>query len=133
MSWFSTFDNQTLLACQLFLAAAFSIAFLGIRQSHPDLKGIGSIAYGFLFGIPGVMLILAQGSVTPLISVVFANLLICFTILCFSHGILTLLGSKRSQVPFWISSAASIALLFYFTEIHNSIVPRLIVISFNIA
>ena len=133
MSWFSTFDNQTLLACQLFLAAAFSIAFFAIRQSHPDLKGIGSIAYGFLFGIPGVMLILAQGSVTPLISVVFANLLICFTILCFSHGILTLLGSKRSQVPFWISSAASIALLFYFTEIHNSIVPRLIVISFNIA
>jgi diguanylate cyclase (GGDEF)-like protein len=133
MSWLSTFDNQTLLACQLFLAAAFSIAFLGIRQSHPDQKGIGSIAYGFLLGIPGIVLILAQGSVTPLISVVFANLLLCGTMLFFSHGILALIGSKRLLLPFWISSAASIAFLFYFSEIHDAIVPRLIVISFNIA
>ena len=133
MSLFSTFDNQTLLACQLFLAAAFSIAFLAIRQNHPDLKGIGSIAYGFLFGIPGIVLILSQGSVNPLISVVFANLLLCVTLMCFSHGVLTLLDSKRSRLPLWISSAATIALLFYFTEINDAIVARLIVISFNIA
>ena len=133
MSSFGSFDNQTLLACQLFLAAAFCVSFLGLRHTHPELKGIASIGYGFLLGIPGIALILSQGFVDPLLSVVFANLLIVVSLMLFSHGILDLIGSKRSLLPFWISSALSICLLFYFSHVHDSIVPRLIVISLNVA
>ena len=133
MSLFVSFDNQTLLACQLFLAASFCVAFLGMRQTHPDLKGIGSIAFSFLLGIPSIVLLLSQGFVAPLLSVVFANLLIVVSLMLFSQGVLDLIGSERSLLPFWIFSALSISLVFYFTLLHDSILPRLIVISFNVA
>jgi diguanylate cyclase (GGDEF)-like protein len=132
MSIFPSFDNRTLLSCELLLAVAFAIAFLAIRRAHPDLRGVGSIASGFLLGIPGLVLLLSQGTVHPLFSVVVANSLIFISFILFCDGILTLLGSNRASVPFWLSTLFSVTVIFYFTQVHDAIVPRLIVISFNL-
>jgi diguanylate cyclase (GGDEF)-like protein len=133
MSLFLAFDNQTLLACQLLMAAAFFITFAAIRHIYSDLKGVGSIAAGFLLGIPGLFLLFSQGAINPLLSVVVANLLTFASFVLFCRGILTLVDSKRSLLPLWISSAISLLFIYYFCRIHDSIVIRLVVISFNLS
>lgn len=133
MSIFPSFDNRTLLSCELLLALAFAIAFVAIRRAHPILRGAGPIAQGFLLGIPGLVLLLSQGAISPLASVIAANALIFISLILFCSGVLALLGSKRSLVPFWLSSLLSVCAIAYFSEVQNAIVPRLIVISFNVA
>jgi len=133
MSLFPSFDNRTLLLCEVLLAAAFAIVFLTIRRTYPDLRGVGSIASGFLLGIPGLVLYLSQGEINSAFSVVLANSLIFVSFLLFCGGVLGLLGSKRSLLPLWISSLFSIGLIAFFSQLHDAIVLRLIVISFNVA
>ncbi len=133
MSIFPSFDNRTLLSCELLLALAFAIAFVAIRRAHPTLRGAGHIAQGFLLGIPGLVLLLSQGAISPLASVIAANALIFISLILFCSGVLALLGSNRSLVPFWLSSLLSVCAIAYFSEVQNAIVPRLIVISFNVA
>jgi len=133
MSLFPSFDNRTLLSCQLLLALAFSVAFFGIRRAHADMRGVGSIAYGFLIGVPGVLLLLTQGIFHPILSVITANFLITLSLICFCNGVLSLIGSIRSILPIWISSLLSIVLIAYFTLVHDDIVARIIVISLNVA
>ena len=133
MSIFPSFDNRTLLSCELLLAVSFAITFLAIRRAYPDLRGVSSIASGFLLGIPGLILLLSQGTLRPLASVVAANTLIFISFILFCSGILALLGSTRSAIPFWISTTLTIAVISYFSQVHDLIVPRLIVISFNVA
>lgn len=133
MSIFPSFDNRTLLSCELLLAVAFAIAFLAIRRANADLRGVGSIASGFLLGIPGLFLLLSQGTIHPFVSVVVANSLIFISFILFCSGILSLLGSTRSLIPIWLSTLFSIAVITYFSQVHDTIVPRLIAISFNLA
>jgi diguanylate cyclase (GGDEF)-like protein len=132
MALFPSFDNRTLLSCQLLLAIAFSVAFFGIRRAHADMRGVGSIAYGFLIGVPGVILLLTQGILNPLLSVIAANFLIAISLICFCNGIYNLIQSKRSILPLWISSLLSISLVAYFTLVHDNIAARVIVISLNV-
>ena len=133
MSFLLWFDNRTLLSCQLLLSVAFSIAFFGVRRGLPNLRGVGALGYSFLLSIPGLTLLLAQGSAIPsFFSVVIANLLLVFSFLLFYRGILHLLGSERSIAPVWIASLITVAIVFYYSQVHDQIVPRLIAISFNI-
>jgi diguanylate cyclase (GGDEF)-like protein len=133
MSLFPSFDNRTLLLCELLLAVAFAIAFFAIRRAHSELQGVGSIAYGFLLGIPGLTLLLSQGIISPFAAVIAANSLIFISFILFCSGVLALLGSNRTLVLFWLSSLLALCFIAYFSQIHDVIVPRLIAISFNLA
>ncbi len=133
MTLFPSFDNRTLLTCQLLLAAAFSIAFVAIHRLHPNMRGVRSIACGFLLGIPGLILLLSRGFLNSVFSVVLANSFIFLSLVLFCRGILSLIGSSRKIFPIWFSSLVSIALIVYYSQIQDDIVPRLIIISFNVA
>jgi diguanylate cyclase (GGDEF)-like protein len=133
MTLISSFDNRTLLSCQILLAIVFGTTFLGLRRSQQSLRGVGSVACGFLLGIPGVYLFTARGTISPFASVVIANLLLLLTLILLYRGILRFLGSSRSLRPVWVASFVAMAIVFYFSQVQENIVPRLIAISLIIA
>jgi diguanylate cyclase (GGDEF)-like protein len=132
MSLFLWFDNRTLLCCLLLLSFALSIALFGIGRGLQDRQGVGSIASGFLLSIPAISLLLAQGTLPNIISVVAANLLLVLCLILFCRGVLHLIGSTRTMLPIWAASLVTMAVIFYYSQVHDDIVPRLIAISFNI-
>lgn len=132
MSLLSWFDNRTLIACQCLLAIVFAVVFFGMRRLYPNLRGVRSIALSFLLGIPGTILLGTRGHVSFFVSVMAANSFVFGSFLFLYRGILRFVGSRRTM---YLPSAAivvSIAVLYYFSQVHENIVPRIVAISLTI-
>jgi len=126
LSWF---DNRTLIACDLLLATIFAVVFFSMKRAYPMLRGIGSIAVSFLLGVPGTLLIASRGSISNFISVILANAFIFGSFLFLYRGILRFIGSRRSLVVPCLVSFAALAVLYYYSQIQENIVPRIVAIS----
>jgi diguanylate cyclase (GGDEF)-like protein len=54
-------DNRTLILCHAILIATFSFVMVGLRSIYPKLRGIGAAAFGFLLGVPALLLLAHTG------------------------------------------------------------------------
>jgi diguanylate cyclase (GGDEF)-like protein len=134
VSALSILDSRNVLACQLLLAAVFAIVFLCMRRAYPQIRGLGSIAAGFLFSAPGVLLIALRGSISDFVSIVLANTLILCSYLYFYVGILRFLRPQRKPSPraIWsavLAVAISVPLIAWFTIADDALLPRLFIIA----
>jgi len=129
---FSWLDNRTLIACDFMLAVAFAIVFFSLKRTYPILRGINTIGISFLLGVPGTFLLGSRGYIPFFLSVTVANCFIFGSFIFLYRGILRFLGSRRtSLVPVFVSCIA-LAVLYYFSEIQDRIVPRIVAISLTI-
>ena len=129
VSWL---DNRTLIACDFMLAAAFAIAFFGMKRTYPNLRGINTVAISFLLCVPGTFLIVERGSIPYFISVVVANTFVFGSFVFLYRGILRFIGSRRSAfIPISVS-CLSVAVLFYYSQIQDNAIPRIVAISLTV-
>jgi diguanylate cyclase (GGDEF)-like protein len=131
MDVFSWFDNRTLIFCDLLLAVAFAGVFFGMKKTYPNLRGINTIAISFLLGVPGTFLLVSH-SIPEFVSVILSN---CFVVASFAflyRGMLRFLGSRRSFVVPAAISVVAIVVLFYFTQIQDQLVPRIVAVAITV-
>jgi diguanylate cyclase (GGDEF)-like protein len=114
------------------LALAFSLAFFGMKRTYPNLRGINTIAISFLLCVPGTFLIAERGSVPYFISVVVANTFIFGSFVFLYRGILRFIGSRRSALVPITASCFAVAILFYYSQIQDKVVPRIVAISLTV-
>jgi diguanylate cyclase (GGDEF)-like protein len=125
-------DNRTLLACDFLLALAFAIVFFGMKRTYPILRGINTIAISFLLGVPGTFLLASRGYTPHFLSVTVANCFIFGSFVFLYRGILRFLGSRKTALLPAVVSCISITVLFYYSQIQENIVPRIVAISVTI-
>src|SRR5580658_1953441 len=129
MDVISWLDNRTLIACDFMLAIAFAIVFFSMKRSYPILRGINTIAISFLLGVPGTFLLASRGTIPYFISVTVANCFVFGSFVFLYRGILRFIGSRRSSfIPIAIS-CVSLIVLFYYSQVQNKVVPRIVAIS----
>jgi diguanylate cyclase (GGDEF)-like protein len=126
------FDNRTLIACDFIVSVAFAIVFFGMKRSYPTLRGINTVAISFLLGVPGTFLIASRGVVPYFVSVTIAYCFLFGAFVFLYRGILRFIGSRRSAIIPILVSCLALVVLFYFSEIQESIVPRVVAVSVTI-
>ncbi|HWB33069.1 MAG TPA: GGDEF domain-containing protein [Acidobacteriaceae bacterium] len=129
LSWF---DNRTLIACDFIVSLAFALVFFGMKRSYPSLRGINTIAISFLLGVPATGLLASRGSMPYFASVTIANCFLFGSFVFLYRGILRFIGSRRSAFLPIVASVIALCVLFYFSEIQENIVPRIVAISLTI-
>ena len=129
LSWF---DNRTLIACDFLLAIAFAIVFFGMKRSYPNLRGINTIAVSFLLGVPGTFLLASRGSIPYFLSITVAHCFVFGSFVFLYRGILRFLGSRRTVLIPCLVACASLAVLFYYSQIQQNIVPRIVALSVTV-
>jgi diguanylate cyclase (GGDEF)-like protein len=129
LSWF---DNRTLIACDFMLSIAFAIVLFGMKRTYPNLQGINTIAVSFLLGVPGTFLLASRGSIPYFLSVTVANCFIFGSFVFLYRGILRFLGSRRTILVPAIVSIVSLGVLFYFSQIQDKVVPRIVALSLTV-
>ena len=126
------FDNRTLIACDFIVSFAFALVFFAMKRSYPALRGINTIAFSFLLGVPATLLLSSRGSVPYFVSVTVANCFLFGSFVFLYRGILRFIGSRRTAlVPIFVSCLA-LGVLFYFSSIQENIAPRIVAISLTI-
>ncbi len=126
------FDNRTLIACDFIVSVAFALVFFGLKRSYPSLRGINTIAISFLLGVPATFLLASRGRMPYFVSVTVANCFLFGSFVFLYRGILRFIGSRRTALLPVAVSTVSLAVLFYFSEIQENVVPRIVAISITI-
>ena len=126
------FDSRTLIACDFMLALTFAIVFFSMKHTYPNLRGINTIAISFLLGVPGTFLLVSRGSIPFFLSVTVAHCFVFGSFIFLYRGILRFIGSRRSTLIPVTVSVIALAILFYFSQIQESIVPRIVAISLTV-
>ena len=129
MSLWSWLDNRTLFSCQLLLALVFAVLFFGMRRANPSLRGIGSIALSFLFGVAGILLLFLRGSIPNFLSMSVANALVLIAYTLQYRATYRFLGIRRRLYPIWMLDAATLLSVFYYSQIQHNIVARIVACS----
>ncbi|HEY4382117.1 MAG TPA: GGDEF domain-containing protein [Acidobacteriaceae bacterium] len=129
LSWF---DNRTLIACDLMLALTFAVVFFSMKHTYPNLRGINTIAISFLLGVPGTFLLASRGSIPFFLSVTVAHCFVFGSFIFLYRGILRFIGSRRTAVIPISVSAIAMAVLVYYSQIQENIVPRIVAISLTV-
>ncbi len=143
-------DQRTLIVCHCLIAAVFTVVLLILRRAYPELRGVSSMALGFSFGIPATALLSVRGAVYSTLSVVATN---TFAFLCYIFIYRGILHFCQSQFPapreersavgkfwrrngfmpaLWASSVVSTAVIFYFSQIHTLVLPRVVAVSLTV-
>jgi diguanylate cyclase (GGDEF)-like protein len=105
------------------------MVFFGMKRTYPILRGINTIAISFLLGVPGTFLLASRGYAPHFLSVTVANCFIFGSFVFLYRGILRFLGSRKTAVLPITASCISLAVLFYYSQIQENIVPRIVAIS----
>ena len=122
-------DNRTLLACQTLLTMVYAIAFLGMRRMYRHLPGTESFALGFFSGFLGCILTIVRGSLPNVVAVVGGHFLIFSAFVLFYRGILLFFRSPRTTRLLWISCAAALVVLAYFSAVEDRVAIRIASVS----
>jgi diguanylate cyclase (GGDEF)-like protein len=133
MSLLSWFDNRTLFGCQCMLAVMFAAVFLWMSRAYPNVRGLRSVAYGFLAGIPCTLLLVARGHISVFLSIIVANALGLLSFLLMYDGVVRFVGGRSRMHLLAAASAACVGVVYYYSEIESSIVPRIIAMGLGCA
>jgi diguanylate cyclase (GGDEF)-like protein len=133
MHYISWLDNRTLIACDLMLSAVFAVLFFGMKRTYPNLRGINTIAISFLLFVPGTMLIVSRGTIPNFISVTLANCFVFGSFVFLYRGILRFIGSRSSAFLPILVSCLAVGVLFYYSQVQDKVVPRIVAISLTVA
>jgi len=145
-------DHRTLIACHCLLALVLAGVLVGIRRTHRDLVGVGSMALGFLLGVPATAIVAVDGIASSAIGGVAINglLLLCYVLIyrgilrfCEAqfpprredrlHGRIVERMAHGSLEPvLWISSFLSTACFLYFTWGSDRVALRVATIALTI-
>ncbi len=114
------------------LAVTFAVVFFALKRTYPTLRGINTIAFSFLLGIPGTFLVASHGLLPQILTVTLAYCFVFGSFIFLYRGILRFLGTRRtSLVPVFIACIA-LAILFYYSQVQQNIIPRILAISLTI-
>jgi diguanylate cyclase (GGDEF)-like protein len=153
MHWFEWLDNRTLMASECVTIAVFGAFMFGLRSFHPKLSGITPIAVGFLFGIPGIFLILTEDLTSTYISLVLSSAFVFLSCACLNIGIYQFAHNqaRRSttihdlrRTRWWHQPQSFLAILIpvycicllviiYFTQFRVEPLPCVLAMTFPIA
>jgi diguanylate cyclase (GGDEF)-like protein len=133
MNVFSALDNRTLLICDLAVASAFSVVLFAMNRSYPVLRGMRTVAIGFLLAVPGAVLLSSSRVLPYRVPVVVSYCFVLCSFVFMYRGILRFIGSRRTIVFPVIVSCVSLVVLFYFSEIDENVGVRILAISITIA
>jgi diguanylate cyclase (GGDEF)-like protein len=114
------------------LAVAFAVVFFCLKRTYPILRGINTIGISFLLGVPGIFLLASRGYIPFFLSVTVANSFIFGSFIFLYRGILRFLGSRRTSLVPVLVSCVSLAVLCYYSQFQDRIVPRVVAISATI-
>jgi len=114
------------------LASLFTVIFFGMKRVYPNLRGVNTIAFSFLFGVLGTLLLGSRGSISYFASVIVANSFIFGSYIFLYRGVLRFIESRRNSPLPWVAAVASLFVLYYYSQIHDSIVPRIVAASITI-
>jgi diguanylate cyclase (GGDEF)-like protein len=114
------------------LAIAFAAVFFGMKRSYPNLRGINTIAISFLLGVPGTFLLAQRGSVPNFLSITMAHCFVFGSFIFLYRGILRFIGSRRTAIIPVAVSCVALAILFYYSQVQDRIVPRIVVLSLTV-
>jgi diguanylate cyclase (GGDEF)-like protein len=132
MHFLSWVDNRTLIVCQCIMAAVFSLVLFCMWRLYPQLRGVGSIAFGFSLGMPTALLFALRGHIPNFLSIIVSNLLI-FSLYFFLYRGVLLFCQSKGHMPALVSmSLFALCVLVYFSQVRNDIIPRIVVISLTI-
>ena len=126
------FDNRTLIACDFIVSVAFALVFFGMKRSYPSLRGINTVAISFLLGVPATFLLAARGTLPYFVSITIAYCFLFGAFVFLYRGIRRFIGSRRSAFLPIAVSCISLGVLFYYSEVQESIVPRIVAISLTV-
>jgi diguanylate cyclase (GGDEF)-like protein len=133
MSLFSWFDNRTLLGCQCMLAVMFALTFLWMVRVYPMVRGIRSVAAGFLIGIPCALLLASQELIPTFTAVTLANLLTLVSLLLMYDGLVRFIGGRPRLRPLVAVSLLSLMVLYCLGEARGATLPRIVTLGLAIA
>ena len=132
MHFLSWIDNRTLIVCQCIMAAVFALVLFCMWRLYPQLRGVGFIALGFSFGMPSAMLFALRGHIPDFLSIVVSNFFIFLLYIFLYRGILLFCQSKGYMSVLVSMAIFSLGIIAYFSQVHNDIIPRIVVISLTI-
>lgn len=129
MSLLSWIDNRTLIGCQILTSSVLALVFLGMKHTHPRLRGARTFSLGFGVGVVGCCLFIARGAISDLASVVLANVLILSAFALFYHGLLRFFDDQRRiWLAFvWAVIALTVPPMIYYSLVHQETVFRIII------
>lgn len=119
-------ENQTLAIALGLVSLVTGIALLVNWASNRQIPGLLRIALGFMATCVGILLLSLQGTVTPIVSVFLANVLIMGGRIPVLSGLAHFWNQETSKIPLfslvWFLGTA--AGFYYFTFIDDSVVWR---------
>ncbi len=95
MTFFSWFDDRTLMACFCMLVTVFSFMLLTLRVLHPRLPGLGSVAAGFSAGSAATILLFLQGQIPLGLALAGGGGLSFFSSILLYRGVLQFCNHQR--------------------------------------
>jgi diguanylate cyclase (GGDEF)-like protein len=132
MGLLNRLDNWTLLVCIALSTSMSAFAFWRTWLTQRRVRGAGTFALAFLCGPISCALFTLAPVSTPFFRLLnFAvgdTLALCLTALLLT-GVEQFFGVRRYRTLPWILLALAFPLLLYFTEIHNSLAARGLVMS----
>jgi diguanylate cyclase (GGDEF)-like protein len=126
-------DFRTLLACESMLAVVFAIVFLGIQRVFPQARGARSIAISFLLVVPDAVAVGLRGHVSPVISVLIADTLMLASLIAMYEAVVAFTGVENRRWLLWFAAFVSFAVVYFYTDVQPSFVPRIIAIALSMA
>jgi diguanylate cyclase (GGDEF)-like protein len=114
------------------LSATFAFLFFGMKRTYPALRGINTIAMSFLLIVPGTLLIVSRGLIPNFVSITVANCFVFGSFVFLYRGILRFIGSRRSAMIPILVSCVALGVLFYYSEVQDRVVPRIVAISLTV-
>ncbi len=120
-------DNQNLLIALGLVSLVTALALLGNWASNRQIPGLLRITLGHTATCVGIMLLSLQGTLPPLISIVFANALIMGGRIPVLSGLANFWNQETTKLPLIcaVLFVAALAGIYYFTLIDESTVMRI--------
>jgi diguanylate cyclase (GGDEF)-like protein len=131
MSLVMQLDNRTLLVGLCVSATLFAFAFARTWQAQRSLRGAGSFALAFLCAASSCFLFTVVSASSPLLlflNTVVGDILVCCVFGFLLAGIEHFFGVHRSSRLGWGMVGVAAVSLFFYTELHDSMVARIVVL-----
>jgi diguanylate cyclase (GGDEF)-like protein len=94
MDLLSWVDNRTLLMSSSALIAVFTVSLLGLRSFYPHISGVKSVIWGFVCGPAALWLLVSEGRVPWIASVVCGSGFLFLSYILLYTGVLSFCRSE---------------------------------------